>query len=514
MEDILAGLFVLFQPEVLMFLMIGVVAGLFIGAMPGLNDNIAFAVFIPFAFSMDAANALALMVGVYCATAIGGAIPAIMLNVPGTASSLLSSLDGNAMARKGQASEAIGVAISSSVVGGISSALVLIFLAPVLAAFALRFGPTENFALGVLGMASVVGMMRGSIFKGIIAAAFGLLIAMVGFQHGESRFTFGNFYFYQGVPLVPLLVGLFGVAAVLELVEDMIRDRRAGIQIERSEAISAVPPSRAMISRLWPTWLQSSAIGNVVGVIPGAGALIAIYVSYDQASRAYVRKHGSDSNVTPWGEGVPEGVAAPEAANNAVVASSMVPLLSLGIPGNSVSALFIAALEIQGMTPGPLLFQRSIDIAWMIILAFLIANLVMGPVAYLLVRSMIRFVYSLPKSVLATSIAFLCLSGAYAVESTIFGIWVALLFGFVGYLFKKTGVPIAPIILAVILGERIESSLFQALQLSGGNWIVFINPVSHPISFVLLAASMFFILTPIINRSRRTKEQPRAAGSE
>ena len=193
MEDILAGLFVLFQPEVLMFLMIGVVAGLFIGAMPGLNDNIAFAVFIPFAFSMDAANALALMVGVYCATAIGGAIPAIMLNVPGTASSLLSSLDGNAMARKGQASEAIGVAISSSVVGGISSALVLIFLAPVLAAFALRFGPTENFALGVLGMASVVGMMRGSIFKGIIAAAFGLLIAMVGFQHGESRFTFGNF---------------------------------------------------------------------------------------------------------------------------------------------------------------------------------------------------------------------------------------------------------------------------------------------------------------------------------
>lgn len=503
MEDILAGLMVLVQPEVLTYLMIGVVAGLFIGAMPGLNDNIAFAIFIPFAFSMDAANALALMVGVYCATAIGGAIPAIVLRVPGTASSLLTSLDGNAMAKQGRASEAIGVAISSSVVGGIISAIVLIFLAPLLAAFALRFGPVENFSLGILGLASVVGMMQGSIVKGLIAAAFGLLIATVGYHHGASRYTFGSFYLYQGISLVPLLVGLFGIAAVLELVEEIARDRQSGTQLARvTETIKAVLPSRAMVARLWPTWLQSSAIGNVIGVIPGAGALIAIYLSYDQAARMYARGPGREPGAPKWGEGVPEGVAAPEAANNAVVASSMVPLLSLGIPGNSVSALFIAALEIQGLTPGPLLFQRSIDIAWMIILAFLLANLVMGPLAYIMVRSMIGFVYNLPRSILAAAICFLCLTGAYAVETTIAGVWIALLFGFIGYGFKKVGVPMAPVILAVILGERIESSLFNSLQLSGGNWLVFVDPTAHPISAILLAASLFFIVTPFVRKRR------------
>lgn len=503
MDAVLQGLMVLIQPGVLLFLLIGVVTGLVVGAIPGLNDNITFAVFIPFAFGMEASHALALMVGVYCSTAVGGAIPAIMLKVPGTASSLLTSIDGNALARKGRAPEALSIAISSSVIGGLISSVVLIFFAPVLAAFALRFGPAENVALGVLGLASVVGMMSGSFFKGLIAAAFGLLISSVGYHYGESRLTFGNFYFYQGVPLVPLLVGLFGVTAVLELVEEDRADRALGRDPERRDTtVRAVLPGAALIRRLWPTWLRSSAIGNVIGVIPGAGALMAIYISYDQARRRHARRRREDPDEPEFGKGVVEGIAAPEAANNAVVASSMVPLLSLGIPGNSVSALFIAAMEIKGLTAGPLLFQRNIDIVWMIILAFLAANLMMGPIAYVLIRWLIGLIYALPRSVLATAVALLCLTGAYAVESTMFGVWVALVFGFVGYGFRKAGVPIAPVILAVILGERIESSLFNALQLSGGNWLVFLDPVAHPISLILLLASAAFLIGPVIRRGR------------
>ncbi|GHA35521.1 hypothetical protein GCM10007989_34350 [Devosia pacifica] len=506
MDAILQGFYVLSDPFVLGFLTTGVVLGLLIGAIPGLNDNITFAVFIPFVFGMEASHALALMVGVYCSTSVGGAIPAIMLKVPGTASSLLTSIDGNAMTRQGKAPQALSVAITSSVVGGLTSSVVLIFFAPLLAAFALRFGPAENVALGILGLASVVGMMSGSIFKGLIAAAFGLLISSVGYHYGQDRLTFDNFYFYDGVPLVPLLVGLFGITAVLELVEEDVAERLRGNEPgQRQKDVRAVILDSKMVKRLWPTWLRSSAIGNIIGVIPGAGALMAIYISYDQARRHHETKYQNDPDEPKFGEGAVEGVAAPEAANNAVVASSMVPLLSLGIPGNSVSALFIAAMQIKGLAAGPLLFQRNIDIVWMIILAFFAANLMMGPIAYITVRWLISLIYALPRSVLATAVALLCLTGAYAVESTMFGVWVALVFGIVGYGFRKAGVPIAPVILAVILGERIESSLYNALQLSGGNWFTFIDPLGHPISLLLLVVSAGFLASPLIKRWRTSR---------
>ena len=504
MDAILAGLTLLFQVDTFIYLVVGVVAGLIVGAIPGLNDNITFAVFIPFAFGMEAANALALMIGVYTSTSTGGAIPAIMLRVPGTASSLLTSIDGNAMARKGEAPKALSIAITSSIFGGLSSSLVLIFFAPILAVMALRFGPAENVGLGLLGVASVVGMASGSFFKGLFAAALGLLMATVGYHYGESRLTFGSFYFYQGVPLVPLLVGLFGVAAVLELVEEEVADRRAGKKHDNPERVGAELLSLAMMRQLLPTWLRASSIGNIIGVIPGAGALMAIYLAYDQERRVVDRRIARGQDQIPFGDGAPEGIAAPEAANNAVVASSMVPLLSLGIPGNSVSALFIAALEIKGMTAGPLLFQRHLDMVWMILLAFLVANLLMGPIAYASLRTLIGVIYALPRTVLAAAVALLCLTGAYAVESTMFGIWVALIFGILGYVFRKTGIPIAPIILAVILGERIESSLFNALTLSGGDWFIFIDPINHPISLGLVLVSAGFLLTPLYGYLRRS----------
>lgn len=509
MEVLAVGFATLFEPVTILMLLVGVAAGLVIGSIPGLNDNIAFAVFIPFSFSMGAEQALALMVGVYCATAIGGAIPAIMVRVPGTASAMLTGIDGNAMARRGDAGTALSLSITSSVVGGIASAIVLIFFAPMLAQVALRFGYVENFALAVLGMASVVGMLSGNVVKGLVSAAIGLLVATIGFspETGFPRFTFGAASLIEGVPFVPLLVGLFGVTAVFELLEEIARERRAGRGSEALPTIGSLRLPRALIRRMVPTWAKSAAIGNVIGIIPGAGALMAIYLSYDQAGRRYRSRFEGRDGAPKWGEGAPEGVAAPEAANNAVVASSMVPLLSLGIPGNSVSALFIAALAIHGMVPGPLLFIQHQDIAWMVIVGFLVANIVMGPAAFLMVKTLTRMVFSISKEAMAAAIALLCLTGAYADGNNVFNIWVALASGSVGYAMRKFNIPHAPAILAIILGGRIEESLINSLTISGGDWAIFVDPVNHPISLGLLVVAALFMFGPTLGRlaARRSR---------
>lgn len=500
MHAIILGFSTLFDPTVIFFLLIGIIAGLIIGSIPRLNENIAFAVFLPFSFAMSSSNALSLMIGVYCATAVGGAIPAIMLKVPGTASSVLTAIDGNAMAKRGHSSKAIGIAISSSVFGGLSSSIVLLFFAPILAQFALRFGYVENFALCFLGLASVVGMMDKNIIKGLFSAIFGLLIATVGLSldSGFARFTFHNTNLYDGAPFVSIMVGLFGITAALELTEEVFTSKKNKTKLEETPKLrGSLLPSKTMIKRLLPTWCYCSTIGNIVGVLPGAGMIMAIYLAYNQAASRFKRKFLGKKGEYSWGDGTPEGIAAPESANNAVVASSMVPLLSLGIPGNSVSALFIGALMIHGMAPGPLLFLSHANIAWMIICAFFIANIVMGPIAIIIVRYVSGLVYNIPKTILIPCITLLCLSGAYADGNSMFNIYFTIISGVFGYIMNKFDIPTAPLILALVLGKQVEGSLSNSLNISNGNWAIFFNFHSHPISAVLMCAGVFFILLPI-----------------
>lgn len=501
MEAMLSGLEVLLEPSVIAFLLIGVVSGLIIGSLPGLNENITFAIFIPFAFAMEPMHALSFMVGVYCAASTGGAIPAVMVKVPGTASALITAVDGHAMARSGAAGRALAIANYSSVFGGFASALVLVFFAPPLSSLALNFGYVENFALCMLGLASVVGLVSSGVIKGLISITIGLLVATIGFspQTGYPRFTFEMAELYGGVPFVPLLIGLFGVSATLDLIEGIVRDRRAGtasMKLPRIHGSTMLSASDAR--RLLPTWLRSSAVGNLVGVLPGAGMIMAIYIAYDQAYRHFMKKLAGRPGEAEWGKGAPEGIAAPEAANNAVVASSMVPLLSLGIPGNSVSALFIGVFVIHGMAPGPLLFIQHPDIAWGVILAFLVANIVMLPIVVTLTRTLARIVYSVPTEYLVPAILLLCLTGSYSDGNSAFNMVVTLAAGFSGYALGKVGIPHAPLILALILGPRLESTLGNSLRASGGDLFIFIDPVNHPISLALLSVAALFILMPLL----------------
>lgn len=505
MELIATGFATLADPAVLAALVAGVFAGLIVGSIPGINDNIAFAVFIPFSFAMPAPEALALMVGVYCAAASGGAIPAIVIKVPGTASALLTAVDGNALARSGRAGTALSIAITSSVVGGLTCSVVLILFAPLLAQVALLFGFVETFALTVLGFSSVVGLLSGNLLKGLASALIGLLTSTIGFSlvTGYPRYTFGSINLIEGLPFVPLLVGIFGVASVLEIVADIARERQASGRALALPSIGSLRLPGALIRRLWPVWAQSATIGNVIGMLPGAGMLMAIYLSYDRAARRFKRRYAGAPGEPRWGEGAPEGVAAPEAANSAVTASSMVPLLSLGIPGNSTSALFIGALGIHGMVPGPLLFTQNADIAWMIVVAFLVANLLLWPIAFLVVKTVSRVVFAIQKEVLVGIIALLCALGAYADGTNTFNIWVALVAGVVAYLMKRADIPLGPAILGLVLGGQMESSLANALSISGGSWLVFVDFVDYPISAAMLCVAALMWLVPIVGYLRK-----------
>ena len=500
-DQILPALLHLAEPAVFGFLVFGVLIGLVVGAMPGLNDSITLAVLVPITFAMPGDYAFPLLVGIYCAACFGGSFPAILLKIPGTASSVVTAIDGNAMARKGLAGQALGIATYSSVFGGITSALVLLLCAPFLAEQALRFGPPEYFALALLGLSTVIGMATGNAVRSTIACALGLLIATIGFspQSGYARFTFDEPWLYDGLPLVPMLIGLFGVASLLEMAEEAWLHRRGPGVAEARQAVASVrfrdlllPMS--MIRRLLPVWVQSSAIGNVIGILPGAGMLMAIYMAYGRVARRF----GAEA-----GQGLPEGVAAPEAANNAVVASSMVPLLSLGIPGNSTSALFLGALLIQGLRPGPSLFTDSPDIAYLIVVAFVVANILMFPLGLLMARAVPGMVARIPQGMLGAAVALLCIAGAYSVANSTFGVVVALGFGVAGYLLNKLNVPLSPLILGVVLEPVIERSLYQSLSLSGGEiWIFF----ERPISGVLMVVAIAFVVWPLVaGRLRRRR---------
>ncbi len=485
----------LFDPFVLAALFFGTLLGLTVGAIPGINDSIAMAVIIPVTFGMNPYVALALLVGIYAASACGGSIPAILVEIPGTVSAMMTSSDGYPMTKKGKGGLALSLAVESSFIGGISSSVVLLLFAPALARQALKFGPPEYFMLAVLGLSTVIGLASNNISKNLISMAFGLWLSTIGMspQAGLARFTFGTFSLMEGIPLIPRMIGLFGITSVLKLAESL----------KISETITKAPEiekvrllDRPMVKRLIPTWIRSSVIGNIIGIIPGAGMSMAVFIAYNEAVRIYKK--------FAFGTGIPEGVAAPESANNAVVASSMVPLLSLGIPGNNTSALFLGALMIQGIQAGPTLFRDRPDMAYMIILAFIGANLIMLPMSLYYCNILAKPVLQLRQEILSAVILVLCLTGAFAISNNLFHVATAVVFGIIGYFFYKFKIPQSPLILASILGGMMESNWIQSMVFGDGSLLIF---VTRPISFVLLIASALCFGMPLVRKYKGSKKE-------
>ncbi|MST56256.1 C4-dicarboxylate ABC transporter [Pyramidobacter sp. SM-530-WT-4B] len=501
--NLFSGIGNIFTAPFDIFLLVsGTALGVLVGALPGLNSSITMAVLIPITYGMDPGAALCLLAGIYTGSTCGGSISAILLEIPGTGAAVVTAFDGYKMQQRGEGGLALGITAVSSAVGGVIAAVVLCFGAPFIAEQALKFASPEYFALCLMGFASVIGMSTGRISKNIMAILLGLLISIIGIspQGGIKRFTFGFNVLLEGVPLVPMLIGLFGISALLGVIANMKPLQRAGnaafILKETAKRVRMAYPDKKMICSFLPIWMQSTVVGNIVGAIPGAGMTVAIFMAYDQ-----VKRYRPDLK---FGTGVPEGIAAVECANNSVVGSSMIPLLALGVPGNAASALFLGALLIQGLRTGPNFFVHSASVAYTLIAAFLLASILLIPVMHLFVNYCATYVLSLKREVLNGLILILCVTGAFTTGNNYQFIMIAIVFGIIGFILKKYEIPFGPLILSVVLGSMVESYYIGTMVMFRSNIMLIF---SRPICDVLLILTVIFLLMPICRALRKRREK-------
>lgn len=469
--------------------------GVLIGALPGLNPVMAIALLLPLTYSMDPLVALAMVAGIYNGSMYGGAIPAILLRIPGTPASIATTYDGFPMADRGDAGKALKIACWSSAIGGTVSAIALMTIGPLLARVTLFFGPAEYFWIAMFGMVSVGVMVGSDAVKGILAAVLGLLIGTMGIDSlsGQARFTFDQTWLLGGLDLIVVLVGLYALPPVLQLAEKCDLRGLSAAQLK----LKATPFVKGEIISLIPTWIRSSVIGICVGILPGAGGNIAAFISYNSARKA-------SDDPESFGKGNPHGVAAAECGNNADNAASMIPALSLGIPGNVVAALVLSALTIHGLQPGPQLFHQNPTLVGGFMFEMLFTSLLILLVGGVAATRLFAQIQRLPGVLLVPSILVLMCVGVYVVNGRPVDLWIMLLAGVAGYLLEKVNVPLAPIILGMILGPMAEQSVRRALLISRGDAT---ELLTRPLSAVLAFFTVAVLLWPLIRLLRRKSRE-------
>ncbi|ARS53768.1 MULTISPECIES: tripartite tricarboxylate transporter permease [Kushneria] len=484
----------------LLAVVVGVVAGICVGALPGLSATMAISVLIPFTFGMDPLVALGMMAGIYNGAMYGGSIPAVLLRIPGTPAAVATSFDGYPMAQQGRGGYALQVAVVSSALGGIASALVLMLLAPPLAKVTLLFGPTEIFWVAVFGMSAIVFLLGGDVIKGLISAAFGVFVSLVGADtiSGAERYTFGHLELLDGINIVVLLVGLYALPPAIGLLEE-IRD----FDTENTGRLNTTSIWKAIPGMLkyWKTWVRSSIIGVFVGILPGAGGSMAAFLSYNEARRA-------SKNPDDWGKGEPEGVAASETSNNADTAAALIPALTLGIPGTAVAAVMLGGLLIHGLQPGPMLFRDNPEIVFGFMWQFLFAAILLIFLGGALATNSFAQVLRLPRPLLGAIIISLVFIGVYSINGRMFDVYLMLGFGLIGYFMDKLKFPLPPVVLGLILGGFAEQNLRLALRIGGGNWDIL---ASSPTAKVLIGMILLVILSPVFSRLMRARKAKRVA---
>ena len=459
---------------VLVAALVGIVSGIIIGAIPGLGPTMAIALLIPVTFSMEPIPAIILLLGVYQGAIFGGSISAVLLNVPGTPSSAATAIDGFAMARRGEGGRALRFALYASVLGNIFSCVVLMALAEPLARFALDFGPAEMAMLMLFALLVIVLFGGGSKLDALIMVLLGACAGVVGLDpiSGTPRFTFGSFAFENGFQLIPVLIGLFAMSEVLLQAFD--REPLVG-DVE-------VPPLQSSVVHFIELWrmkvtlLLSSVIGTFVGILPGIGSTVPAFMSYNLA-----RSRSAEAD--QFGKGAPEGVAAPEAANNAVTGGALVPTLALGIPGDAVTAVILGAFMLHGLAPGPFLFRDHGLEVYAIFEALLLSSIPTVILGLMFFRVAIHVTRIQPRHLLP-AIAILAVFGAFSVNNSLFDVWVMLGAGMLGFLFRRSGFPVPPLLIGLILGAPFEQSLRQALLTSRGGYGIFVD---SPITIGLVA---------------------------
>lgn len=501
--DVLSGLAqgfsIALTPANLLYAMIGATLGTAIGVLPGLGPPATIALLLPATYKVETTSAVIMLAGIFYGAMYGGSTTSILLNIPGEAASVVTCLDGYKMARQGRAGAALGISAIGSFIAGTVGILGLSLLAPPLAAIALKFGPPEYFALILLGLMMAVYLSEGSVLKGLIMGSLGLLLGTVGLDPvlGAERFTFGVSKLTDGFDFVVVAMGLFGVAEVLSIIE------APGVRDIFRSALGKLLPTREDWRRSWAPVGRGSLLGFFIGVLPGGGAIISSFMAYAVEKR--LSEHPEQ-----FGQGAIEGVAAPEAANNAAATSSFIPLLTLGIPGNASIAMIFVALMIHGIRPGPLLLQEHPHLFWGAVASMYIGNVLLLALNLPLIGVWVRLL-RVPYRFLAAGVLVICIVGAYSVNNSAFDVGTMVAFGAVGYLLRKAEFPPAPLILAMILGPQLERTLQQSLIAAGGDSWVFLQ---RPVSATLLAVAAGLVLSPAIRWGWRHQSGSRALRTE
>ncbi len=478
-HNLALGFGIAFSPFNILMAVAGVIVGTLIGALPGIGPVSGVALLLPLTFGMPPTSAIIMLSALYAGTMYGGTITSVLINTPGESASVVTCIDGYQMALKGRAGPALGVAAIGSFVAGTVGVVLLMTMSPLLARWALSFGPPENFALMLLGLTTVTGLTGDDALKGYLSMVFGLMLAMVGFDvvSGDARFAFGIPEMMDGVDFLPVAIGLFGMGEVLAGAEGAVRmeilKARYGL---RDVMLSASEWARSR----WPI-VRGTVLGFVVGVLPGAGPTIASFLSY--ALEKKVSRHPEE-----FGHGAIEGVAGPESANNAASAGAMVPMLTLGIPGSATTAVMLGGLMMWGLRPGPMLFEKNPDFVWGLIASLYIANVLLLILNIGFIPAFVRAL-RVPYTILMALIVVFCITGAYAQSNKLWDVGQMLVFGVLGYLMRKLGYSPAALVLALVLGPPAERALRQSLIISdAGVGIFFLRPIAAVLTVAALAA--------------------------
>jgi len=495
-EYLLAGFANVFEPWNFLLMVFGTVVGVIIGCLPGLSGSMGIILLLPLTYTLEKSAALVMLCGIFCGSMFGGSVSAILLRTPGTPSATATLLDGYPLAQQGKAGKAIGVAAVGSFIGGIVSTICLIFIAPQLAKVALKFHSADYFALALFGISIMASAAGKNVLKGLIAGAVGLLISMVGTDPlvGAARFNFGSAKMMIGFPQLAVLIGVFAISEVFTQVQG--GNHRVEV---KDQAVTNIMPTFGEIRGFLLAAIVGALIGVFIGIVPGTGGAIAVFIAYNVA-------HKISRHPEMFGHGSYEGIAAPEASNNGTTGGALIPMLCLGIPGDTVTSVMLGALTLIGVMPGPQLFTQSADIVYAIFAGMIVIQFVMLFFGVIFAKVAPK-VLKVPVRYLMPIILVLCVVGAFCLANQTYHVAVAIAFGFIGYFMKKFGFPGAPMVLGVILGPIAEKNLDRALQLSRNDWTIFFR---RPIALTFILLSVGMIAWTIIGNIRDAKKAEKA----
>ena len=479
-----------FTFQIFMFIILGVFTGICIGALPGLTATMGVALVLPLTFGMEATPGILLLIGVYVGAIYGGSISAILLRTPGTPAAAATVLDGYEFSKRGESGRALGISTISSFIGGVVSVIALWLISPQLAKLALRFSAPEFFLLAIFGLSIIASISGNSLAKGVMCGALGISLSFIGIDSitGYPRFTFNNINLLSGMSFIPVMIGLFAMSQAFSTVETIFTPDQV------SQKVSKVWPTKSDWKVILKTAPISGVIGTFIGIVPGAGAEIGAFVSYSQAKR--MSKHPER-----FGTGIPEGIAAPEAGNNGVTGGALIPMLTMGVPGDAVAAILIGALTVQGLQPGPLLFIDHKVLVYSIFLGMFVANVTMLILGLSSLKLFVK-VLSVPKAILTPMIFILCVVGSYAINTSFFDVGVMLAFGILGYFLQKVDFSVSPAVLGLILGPMAEANFRRALLMSEGSFSIFFESI---IAWVFVILIFFTLGMPYITKQLKKK---------